>query len=617
MIDRGKLRQLVESYGTGAVEQAVVSRFLKDHQFERSTIPSESFNSASNEFIEMWLDGISDARELANLLEVLIPEKDQKLNGAFFTPRYVVDFIIESLSPKESDRNLDPSCGCGAFLVGLVDYYQRNYGKSVRSIVQENIWGADILKYNIERTKLVLSAMALENGEFLYESDFNLFHRDSLRSEWNETFDNIVGNPPYVKFQDLADENREFLARSWDTVKGGTFNLYFAFFELGFKLLKPTGRLGYITPNNYFTSLSGESLRGFFQQKKCVSRIVDFSHRKVFDAQTYTAITFLDRKNNQQILYDRIKSDQNPETFLQSANGSPNTIGDMNIKKWRLLKKDEQENIRIIEALGTPIGSLFDIAVGIATLKDDVFFVDGREEEDGYYVKTTESGRFLIEKSVTRAVYKISEFTDQSQISQNSKRIICPYEIKNGSAKPITITDFETRFPACLDYLESEKERLSKRDKGKMTYDPFFAWGRTQGLTKQGKKILTPTFSKVPRFLIVDDEQSFFTNGYGVFFKDAPVSLFDDFSNPLSHESNIDVIQKILNSSLMHYYVTKTSVAIDGGYPCYQKNFIERFTIPELSDEEILDLRAMISKDEIDDFLCSKYGLSFKAIREI
>ena len=232
MFDRSKLKNLVDRYGTIAVEQAVVSRFLKDHEFEPSAIPSAAFSSAPNEFIEMWLDGISDARELANLLEVLIPEEDQKLNGAFFTPRYIVDFIIETLSPKESDRNLDPSCGCGAFLVGLVYYYQRKYGKSVRSIVKENIFGADILKYNIERTKLVLSAMALENGEFLDESDFNLFHRDSLRSEWEGTFDNIVGNPPYVKFQDLTDENREFLVKSWDTVKGGTFNLYFAFFEL-------------------------------------------------------------------------------------------------------------------------------------------------------------------------------------------------------------------------------------------------------------------------------------------------------------------------------------------------------------------------------------------------
>lgn len=617
MINRNKLKHLVDEYGTIAVEQAVVSRFLKDHEFERSAIPSATSSSPPNEFIEMWLDSISDARELANLLEVLIPEEDQKLNGAFFTPRYIVDFIVESLSPKESDRNLDPSCGCGAFLVGLVDYYQRKYGKSVRRIVQENIFGADILKYNIERSKLVLSAMALENGEFLDESDFNLFHRDSLRTEWELTFDNIVGNPPYVKFQDLTDENREFLVKSWDSVRGGTFNLYFAFFELGFNLLNATGRLGYITPNNYFTSLSGESLRGFFQQTKCVSRIVDFSHRKVFDAQTYTAITFLDKKANHQILYDRIKKDQSPETFLEHANGSPNSIGDMNIKKWRLLKQDEQQNIRTIESMGTPIGTLFDIAVGIATLKDDVFFVDDRDEIDGYYVKTTERGRFRIEKSVTKAVHKISEFTDQDQIHRNSRRIICPYEIKNGTARVLTAADFEERFPACFDYLESEKERLATRDKGKMEYNPFFAWGRTQGLTKKGEKILTPTFSKFPRFLVVKDEDSFFTNGYGVFFREAAQSLFDDFSNPLSNVSNIDVVQKILNSGLMHYYVTKTSFAIEGGYPCYQKNFIERFTVPEFTSEEISELRTINSSNEIDAFLCDKYKLSVKAILEI
>ncbi len=617
MIDRSKLKQLVENYGTTAVEQAVVSRFLKDHELEQSAIPSATVRAQPNEFIEMWLDNIADAREFANLLEILIPEEDQKLNGAFFTPRYIVDFIVESLSPKETDQNLDPSCGCGAFLAGLVDYYQRTFGKSIRQIVRENIFGADILEYNIERTKLVLSAMALENGEFLGESDFNLFHRDSLRTDWNRTFDNIVGNPPYVKFQDLTDENREFLAKGWDTVKGGTFNLYFAFFELGFNLLKNSGQLGYITPNNYFTSLSGESLRGFFQQTKCVSRIVDFSHRKVFDAQTYTAITFLDKKPNDLILYDRIRKDQSPETFLEHANGSPNTVNDLNIKKWRLLKQDEQQNIRTIESMGTPIGTLFDIAVGIATLKDDVFFIDDRNAIDGYYVKTTEKGRFRIEISATKAVHKISDFTDQEQIPRNSRRIICPYEIKNGTAKVLTVSDFGDRFPACLDYLESERERLATRDKGKMEYYPFFAWGRTQGLTKKGKKILTPTFSKFPRFLVVEDEDSFFTNGYGVFFRERPQSLFDDFSNPLSNVSNIDVVQKILNSALMHYYVTKTSFAIEGGYPCYQKNFIERFTVPNFTTEEISELRTINSHADVDSFLCDKYKLSVKAIQEI
>ena len=80
--------------------------------------------------------------------------------------------------------------------------------------------------------------------------------------------------------------------------------------------------------------------------------------------------------------------------------------------------------------------------------------------------------------------------------------------------------------------------------------------------------------------------------------------------NPITQIENIDVVQKILNSNIMHYYISKTSVAIEGGYPCYQKNFIENFTIPELSNDEIQLIRSLNCKQEIDDFLVNLYQLS-------
>ena len=90
-------------------------------------------------------------------------------------------------------------------------------------------------------------------------------------------------------------------------------------------------------------------MRAFFLQNKCVHRIIDFSHKRVFDAQTYTAITFLGREKKSSILYDRVKSHQTPQQFVSNANGSPNSIKELNVKKWRLLKTDEQKNIKIIE----------------------------------------------------------------------------------------------------------------------------------------------------------------------------------------------------------------------------------------------------------------------------
>ena len=561
---------------------------------------------------------ILNIKELENHLELIIPVSDRKLNGAFFTPDYVINFIIHEIKPKESDKNLDPSCGCGAFLVGLTEYYRTTFEKKIKDIIKENIFGSDILEYNIHRTKLILTIYALQYNEYLSESDFNLYHQDSLKANWTQHFDNIVGNPPYVKFQDLSEESREYLTKNWTTVEGGTFNLYFAFFELGYKLLKPTGQLGYITPNNYFTSLAGESLRSYFQNKKCVTRIVDFSHKKVFDAQTYTAITFLNKQKNESITYDRIKPDYSPEIFLKNANGSPNYLENLNIKKWRLLKSDDQKNIKAIETIGTPIGRLFEICVGIATLKDDVYFIDGTKEQNGYYIKETENGIFEIEKNCVKSVYKISDFKTQDDAEQNSRKIIFPYFTNNGSAIPIMESDFKVMFPKCYTYLLSEKERLLGRDKGKVKFEPFYIWGRTQGLTKRGKRILNPTFSQKPRFLLVNEEESYFTNGYGLFFRDqTSVGLFDEFINPIAKVENIDVVQKILNSVVMDYYVTKTSVAIDGGYPCYQKNFIERFTIPEFSEQEIILLRTMSDASEIDNFLVEKYGLELVETKSV
>jgi tRNA1(Val) A37 N6-methylase TrmN6 len=622
MINKNTIIDLISKYDIPFIEKHLIYSFVSNKNLDpkdSSIISDFLFDFNVDPQIHTLISSlkIENIKQLENYLELLIPKEDRKLNGAFFTPNYVIDFIIKETAPKENEKCLDPSCGCGAFLIGLVDYYKNTFNKSIKNIIQENIFGADILDYNIKRAKIILSIYGLLHNEIIESKDFNLYHQDSLKVEWDNRFEVIVGNPPYVKYQDLSDENREYLIRNWKTIENGTFNLYFAFFELGYKLLTKNGRLGYITPNNYFTSLAGLSLRQFFLNTKSVRLIADFRHKKVFDAQTYTATTFMNRKENEAILYDKIEDDQNTDEFLFSVNGSPNYLSNLNVKKWRLLKTDEQENIKIIETIGTPIKQLFNIAVGIATLKDDVFFVDSKYEKNDLLKKVTENGTFYIEKGITKPVYKISNFKLQEEIKNNTLRIITPYKIINGSAISISENVFQEKYPYCYEYLISEKDKLNNRDKGKIKYSPFYVWGRTQGIARTGTKILSPTFSKHPRFLLVEEEDAYYTNGYGIYFnKDNNInqpSLFDNFINPFSKEENIELVQKIMNSIVMDYYVTKTSVSIQGGYPCYQKNFIEKFTIPEFTDEELNILRKLQDKTKIDEFLIEKYQINIQS----
>ena len=144
----------------------------------------------------------------------------------------IVDYIINYISPAANDKVADISCGSGAFILGAIKYYRNKFGKKLSDILRDNIYGADILPYNVERAKLLITLYALSIGEHIDVDNINIINVDSLKHNWAVEFDAIIGNPPYVKFQDLEDDTREYLLNNWETTKFGTFNLYFAFFEV-------------------------------------------------------------------------------------------------------------------------------------------------------------------------------------------------------------------------------------------------------------------------------------------------------------------------------------------------------------------------------------------------
>lgn len=616
MIHTKTIIDLLKKYDWTILEPHIIYHYLNEYSldYKKSEVLKnyfEGFELNNNVYNLVSKINFESIKDLENTLELLIPSSDRIVNGAFFTPSYIVDYIINTIQPKQNDKCIDPSCGGGAFLIGLCDYYKQNYNKSICATIRENVFGSDILEYNIIRSKIILSIYGLHHDESIQEEDFNLICADSLKHQWENTFDCIIGNPPYVKFQDLLDETRTFLADNWRSCQKGTYNLYFAFFEVGYRLLSENGKLGYITPNNYFTSLAGECLRDFFDITKCVYKIVDFNSTKVFNVQTYTAITFLNKAKNESIEYDRIEHGVKPFDYLKNISFSISPYEELNTKKWRLLRQDEKDNIYQIEHIGVPIKKLFSINVGIATLKDELFFINIIQDNGLNYIIDFKGKKFEIEKEITKPLFKISDFKNQKDIVGNQRRIIFPYYIDGKNAAIIDEDEMKVKYPQCYKYFAFIQDKLLARNEGKIY--PFYAYGRTQGLTKQGIKLLTPTFSQYPRFLIVDDIQALFTNGYGIYFdKQTQKNIFDDI-HPLSLEQNIDVLQKVLNSVIMDYYVKKTSVSIEGGYPCYQKNFIEKFTIPTFSDEELSILRNLTSVDEINDFLIEKYQVNLFA----
>ncbi len=189
MMNKSILNELIKTQDLTSLEKHLIYSYLTNHKinFSKSPILTGYFKDFQ-QYVKLYFDtsslNISNIKELENYLELIIPISDRKFNGAFFTPDYIIDFIIKEIQPKENDTNLDPSCGCGAFLVGLTDYYKKAFNKSIRQIIKENIFGSDILEYNIHKTKLILTIYALQHNEILEDTDFNLYHHDSLKAKW-------------------------------------------------------------------------------------------------------------------------------------------------------------------------------------------------------------------------------------------------------------------------------------------------------------------------------------------------------------------------------------------------------------------------------------------------
>jgi SAM-dependent methyltransferase len=274
---------------------------------------------------------------------------------------------------------VDPACGSGAFLIGafrrllrermeiealrtefLPGERRASEATLTAKILDRNIHGVDISGAAVEIAKLALwlhSARAdaplsslddaLKCGNSLVGLDFyrgeqrdgfTERHREQVNAfDWAEAFpfggedpgrfDIVVGNPPYVKLQNLRKVDPDVAdyllsARGYESARTGNFDLYLPFIEKGLRLLRPGGRMGYIAPSLWATNEYGEGLRRLVRRGRNLQRWVDFKSHQIFDeAITYTALQFFTAEPN--LAVEVISAPHGADDVAEAAAGRP------------------------------------------------------------------------------------------------------------------------------------------------------------------------------------------------------------------------------------------------------------------------------------------------------
>ena len=541
-----------------------------------------------------------DIEKVIELFEFVISPEDRIVSGAIYTPNYVREYITEKVFSQLEDIDFntikisDIACGCGGFLYTAAKTLKEITGNTYEYIFQNNIYGLDLQQYSVDRTKLLLSILAIIADEDVQTFNFNLHQGDALIFDWKKViidycgFTCILGNPPYVRYRNLDVETR-INVKQWKVGKSGLTDLYIPFFEIGAENLCTNGILGYITMNSFFKSLNGRALRSYFADKKLKLVIEDFGSEQIFRAKsTYVCICFIQNIECKEIYYTETNRDELCSN--KTYDKIPYLLLDSK-KGWNL---KNNKKIEIIENTGNRFGELYKTRHGIATLKNEIYiFKPVKEDEEFYYLKNGET--HAIEKRLCRNIVNSNKLSRNKSLEQLNEKIIFPYA-SQGKAEIIDEDFLKSEFPNAYKYLKYKKNILDKRDNGKAKdYSNWYAFGRNQSLEKMTHKLFFPKFSDItPSFLENHDEDLMFYNGLALIGNEA---------------KDLEIIRKIMESEIFWYYIKNTSKPYSKNYYSLNNTYINNFGVCELDEKEKNFLLREDDKSILNQFFSDKYEL--------
>ena len=562
--------------------------------------------------------------------------------------------LLGQYAEKVSElKILDPACGSGAFLIQALKRLLKEYewisdekarvnyqykqtkvfdkGKTYREILAKNLYGVDVNDESVEITKLALWLHTVMPGQPLSSLDNNILCGNSL-VEWdieetlgelseeqkdrinpfsyqtafagvfeNGGFDVIIGNPPYIKLQNMKrvqPEATEYWVKAkvadgapkFKSTQTGNYDIYLPFTEQCIDLLNPQGRMGFIQPNVWAVNDYGRGLRGLLHETHRMDRWIDFKDYQIFDeAITYTALQFFTGTG-----VEGVKLHFSPRGGDDLSGLDWNGVDMLGYDElpvsdsWQFMPKKERilfqklidENKRLDEIPESIIGFR-----GVETGADPLFhfFREGKDQYRFSKVKNS-SEIFIIEDEIMKP---LASGPDASRYvyPKPDVYVLFPFVIESGKPRLRTSEELKSLFPNAWNYLKSREKVLRAREYGYMDKDDkWFGYNRPMNLEKM-------SWPKLGIAQTVLRMSVFYEHKGECYFNNVRVGGIS-----VPGKADMWFLLGILNTNVANYAFTKISKSKDNGYYEANKQFIAPLPIPDADDVSKQQVAALAEK---------------------
>ena len=558
--------------------------------------------------------------------------------------KFMVSKSLEKFTNKKSPEEIkklriaDIACGSGIFLTEVLDYlinycqdwYEKNKKydnleetytntykltyKEKKEILTNCLYGVDIDYQAVEVAKFSLLLKVLENETeetvinekpVLPSLDSNIVNGNSLIDlemiedattdelinirpfSFNDInggnkFDLIIGNPPYVKTEDmikLQDKKEVQAYKSKYYVAYKQFDKYFLFIQRAVDLVKDDGTVCYIVPNKFINNVAGEKIRELISENKYLKMFIDFNYQQVFKDKTiYSSIILLNKSKEENFEYSYInsyeewiinnKSNIYTEISCNEIDKNP-WILSMDLEKMKELKKLFNNSIRLSE-IARPFN-------GVQTSLNRIYVIKGKEilgENENYIIINKNGKKYNIEKEVLKMYFqpinKVEKNVNSFDPLVTDKYIIFPYD-KNGELIDINLSQYSGIKEYLLDNYDlivpkQISGKSTGRDVPNANENNWYQFGRVQAINEfnNEEKLIVGVMSKEPMFMYDNENlviQSGGTAGYcGIKMKEN--NKYDLFflQAYLSHPIISDVMEKMGSDFEGGFYSRGTQV---------------------------------------------------------